>query len=84
MWGLNCASGLSMFESCPDGSYQSNILPNTVYMQLSVGNIVQVDKESFNGGPTTQFGPGITPETSPILPPSYTGLMPSILLWLEK
>ncbi len=89
LWGLNCATGRNMFSSCPNGKYASNVLSNTVYMQLSRGNIVQANKESFydnNGNPssTTKWHQGITPETSPILPPPYTGVTGSILLWLEK
>ncbi|AEA34055.1 hypothetical protein [Hippea maritima] len=87
MWGLNCATGLSMFDtSCADKGYVSEVLQNTVYMQLSRGNIVQVNKNAFteNNRATTEWHQGITPETQPILPPPYKGYSPYILLWLEK
>ncbi len=87
MWGLNCASGLSMFESCPNGgSYKSKILSTAVLMQLSRGNIVQVNENSFvkKGGKATNWYTGITPETPPILPSEGSKIKPYIMLWMEK
>ncbi|UOD34523.1 hypothetical protein DSN97_10260 [Deferribacteraceae bacterium V6Fe1] len=84
IWGINCATGGSIFEGCPDGSYTPEEFNQTLYLQLSKGNIEDITKGTFNNGKTTDWYKGITPETPPILPPPYSGKKGKILLWIEK
>jgi len=84
IWGINCATGGSIFEACPDGSYKAEDFNQTLYLQLSKGNIEDINADTFAEGTTTEWYTGITPETPPILPPPYSGRKGKILLWIEK
>lgn len=84
LWGINCATGGSMFEGCPDGSYTPMEFNQTLYLQLSKGNIEEINNDSFNGGPTTDWFTGVPPGGGGVVGPPPLGKSGKILLWFEK
>lgn len=86
MWGLNCATGGSMFLGCNNSTtYVPSAFSNTIFLQLSKGNIETINKGSFteNSNKTTGWFVGVTPETPPIIPPS-SGAGGRIIMWIER
>ncbi len=87
VWQLNCATGEDLFDQdCP--GYEANISGGTLFLQLSQGNIEKItpgtgSTSSFTG-PTTNWSPGITPESpTPFVAPGRNQ-QGRILLWIEK
>jgi len=110
-WGLNCATGKSIWDTTCTGYVVDNRSVTCGYLQTSTTAINQMCAESFsaqegtrnvsnamgNGNSTggdssvndinagqTEWYSGSTPETPPIIPNPYSGLMGDILLWIEK
>lgn len=85
VWGLNCATGGSIFTGCNNNTrFLPTEFKNTIFLQLSKGNIEAITKDSFNqnNNKTTQWFIGVTPETPPIIPtPSQKG---TLILWIER
>ncbi|WP_456456102.1 hypothetical protein [Thermovibrio sp.] len=91
IWGLNCATGGSLFEGCIGAEGKQTYTPSTIvgslFLQLSNGNIEQIipSKEYFteSSNRTTKWYIGISPESSTplVIPEVWLG---ELLLWLEK
>ncbi|WP_022851357.1 pilus assembly protein [Limisalsivibrio acetivorans] len=87
LWGMNCASGRAIFDSCDDGSYKSEDFTSTVFLQLSRGNIEDITADNLTEADnyTTDWYTGITPETPPVIPPGYQGGGGGrLLFWIER
>jgi type IV pilus assembly protein PilY1 len=90
VWGLNCATGSSMFTTgCPEttegAKYLPQIPPGSLFLQLSSGNVEQITEASFNqtSNSTTEWFVGVAPESStPFVSP--TGWLGELLLWIER
>ncbi len=85
VWGLNCLSGTSFtLDGC--GSDTKANPPNTaLLLQLSGGNIENVELEdSFGDDGVTDWYTGIPPESGPTLVPPTGGLSGEIILWIER
>ena len=90
IWALNCATGGSLVDSCPVYNIDLTKLKGSALLQLSGGNIQQinlqqiVNQQQTNKTKHTGWYKGTAPEGAPSfvtpLPPS-TG---EILLWLER
>ncbi len=91
VWGLNCATGGSLFEGCLGSEGKEVYTPSTIngslFLQLSNGEIEQIipNKSYFsnNGNRTTKWYIGISPESSTplVVPETWLG---ELLLWIEK
>jgi type IV pilus assembly protein PilY1 len=87
LWGANCATGGAIDDGCSSGSYTPDEFTSTVFLQLSRGNIEDIGTDDFTeeGGRSTQWYIGITPETGPVVSPGYSGSTKGkILFWIEK
>ncbi len=91
VWGLNCATGGSLFKGCLGSEGKEVYAPSTIngslLLQLSSGDIEQIipNKSYFsnNGNRTTKWYIGISPESSTplVVPETWLG---ELLLWIEK
>lgn len=80
VWALNCATGANAGESCPGGSYATNIPAGTIYLQASGANILQI-KALSGASDWVSYTP---PESATqYVPPTGYG-KGDLLLWLEK
>ena len=80
VWALNCATGANAGESCPSGSYATNIPAGTIYLQASGANILQI-KGLSGASDWVSYTP---PESATqYVPPTGYG-KGDLLLWLEK
>jgi type IV pilus assembly protein PilY1 len=88
IWGLNCATGGSMFEGCPEsqgGAFQPSEVAGTVLLQLSTGNIEQVTSSSFDEEGKTDWYEGIaSSEAPPFISTPAGSVVGRLLLWLER
>ncbi|GKT08979.1 pilus assembly protein [Desulforhabdus sp. TSK] len=92
VWGLNCATGNSILDaSCPD--YTVKNPTGGIYLQTSTGVITRINIDSSNtnennfnqnDGKSTDWIPGIPPESSPPFVPPYAPKTGKVLLWMEK
>ncbi len=88
VWQLNCATGEDLFDQNCSG-YEADITKGTLFLQLSQGNIEKITPgtgptTSFDNSTTTDWNPGITPESpTPFISPSNQQ-KGKILLWIEK
>jgi len=96
IWGLNCATGESLLDQHCDG-YITDTINGTLFLQLSRGNIEQINVNIIPSNPGGSSNPfteknnkatpwmtGVPPESStPFIPPpgSKKG---EILYWIEK
>ncbi len=88
VWQLNCATGEDLFDQECNG-YTTQIDQGILFLQLSKGNLEKISVgtgpvTSFTNSTTTNWSPGITPESpTPFVGPGKQG-KGKILLWIEK
>ena len=84
IWALNCATGGTITESC--GSYPIDIdkVKGVVLLQLSGGDIKQIDVKNINKN--TPWFTGTAPESAPPFIGSAKSItkVGELLLWIEK
>ncbi|GLI35736.1 Ser-Thr-rich GPI-anchored membrane family protein [Desulforhabdus amnigena] len=96
IWGLNCATGEAIAdETCP--LYVVRNTDGAIYLQTSTGAITKISADPSNSsftcgktkdtdatGKTSEWIPGIPPESAPPLVPPFSLKTGKILHWIEK
>jgi len=85
LWGLNCATGLGLFDSSCSVVQAEPPADLVVLLQLSRGNIEVIDSTGFTeeNNSATNWFVGTTPKAPPTLPSGST-VSGKVILWIEK
>jgi len=89
VWGLNCATGGAITGCTVNNLYKINParVQGKLLLQLSGGNIEQIDVNQIANNPTsrkTNWSTGLAPEGAPPFVTPYKNLKGKLLLWLER
>ena len=90
IWALNCATGGAILDKCPVYRIDIRKLKGNLLLQLSGGNIQQINlkqlakEEEKNNSRTSKWFTGTAPEGSPSFVMPAIPSKGEILLWLEK
>jgi type IV pilus assembly protein PilY1 len=90
VWALNCATGGTIYSTCPSGKYAVSPPEGKLYLQLSGANIIVINpKTEFgtneeNASPYSEWYEGIAPETGAPFVGYSKGLVRKLLFWIER